>query len=114
MTTKVKPWGSFYYLAIWHDHTRAMEAWEWGKQAECKFSGKTNGGVGCGMGGGWPSKGQAIVVVPPPKCKSLEVRHQEVMVWERVNELTEVRLEVDHDMVCAMGHANVGILSVAG
>ena len=33
---------------------------------------------------------------------------------EWVNELAEVHLEVDHNMVCAMGHANVGVLSVAG
>src|SRR5260221_12446058 len=43
------------------------------------------------------------------------------MVWERANELAEVRLEVDHDMVCAMcdltcamGHVNMGVLSVVG
>src|SRR5258708_4447374 len=73
------------------------------------------------MGAGSPTKGWPIIVVPPPKHKRLEVQHQEVMVWERANELTEAHLEVDHDMVCTMrdltctmGHTNVGILSVAG
>ena len=43
------------------------------------------------------------------------------MVQEQANELAEVCLEVDCDMVCtmcdlthAMGHTNVGVLSVAG
>src|SRR5258706_6224034 len=88
---------------------------------KCEYPGKTNVRVGSGMGAGLPTKGWPIVVVPPPKCKSLEVRHQEVAVWEQANELTEAHLEVDHDMVCAMcnltcamGHANVGVLSVAG
>src|SRR5258708_15382597 len=42
-------------------------------------------------------------------------------VREWVNELAEVRIEVDRDMVCSMrnltcnmGHVNVGVLSVAG
>ena len=43
------------------------------------------------------------------------------MVWEWANELTEAHLEVDcnmvcamHDLTCAMGHMNVGVLLVAG
>ncbi len=42
-------------------------------------------------------------------------------MWEQANELAEACLEVDHDMVCTMhdlthtmGHANMGVLSVAG
>ena len=74
-------------------HTRRMK---------CEYPGKTNVGVGSGMGAGLLTKGWPIIVVPPPKCESLEVRRQEVMVRERVNELAEVCLEVDCDMVCAM------------
>src|SRR5258708_3497172 len=73
------------------------------------------------MGAGLLTKGWPIVVVPPPKHESLEVHCQEVTVQEWANELAEAHLEVDHDMVCAMrdltctmGHANVGVLSVAG
>src|SRR5258708_5906266 len=91
------------------------------RRTKCKYPGKTNIGAGSGMGAGSPTKGRPVVVIPPPKCKSLEVRHQEVMVRERANELTEVHLEVDRDMVCAMrdlthamGCANMGVLSVAG
>src|SRR5258707_3488459 len=91
------------------------------RRTKCKFPGKTNIGAGSGMGAGSPTKGRPVIVVPPPKHKSLEVRHQEVAVQERVNELTEAHLEVDHDMVCAMrnlthtmGHVNMGILSVVG
>src|SRR5258708_6333686 len=89
--------------------------------ASCEYPGKTNVRAGSGMGAGLPTKGRPVIVVPPPKCESLEVQHQEVMVWEQVNELAEARLEVDHDMVCtmhdltrAMGHVNVGILLVVG
>src|SRR5258708_38436567 len=88
---------------------------------KCEYPGKTNVRVGSGMGAGLPTKGWPIVVVPPPKCESLEVRHQEVMVQEQANELAEVHLEVDHNMVCAMhdltcamGCMNVGVLLVAG
>src|SRR5258708_7790708 len=88
---------------------------------KCEYPGKTNVGAGSGAGAGSPTKGWPIVVVPPPKRESLEVRCQEVAVWEQVNELTEAHLEVDHNMVCAMcnlthamGRANVGILSVVG
>ena len=88
---------------------------------KCKYPGKTSIGVGSGMGAGLPTKGWPVVMVPSPKCESLEVRHQEVTVWEWANELTEAHLEVDHDMVCTMhdltstmGHTNVGVLSVAG
>src|SRR5258708_2179326 len=89
--------------------------------ASCEYPGKTNIGVGSGAGAGLPTKGRPVVVVPPPKRESLEVWHQEVVVWERANELAEAHLEVDHDMVCtmrdltrAMGRANMGVLSVAG
>src|SRR5258706_1624417 len=91
------------------------------RRMKCEYPGKTNVGAGSGMGAGLPTKGQPVIVVPPPKRESLEVRHQEVTVRERANELAEVRLEVDCDMVCAMrdltctmGRANVGVLSVAG
>src|SRR5260221_10759258 len=84
------------------------------RRTKCEYPGKTN------VGAGSPTKGRPVIVVPPPKHESLEVRHQEVVVWEQVNELTEAHLEVDHDMVCAMcdlthamGHANMGVLSVA-
>ena len=83
--------------------------------ASCEYPGKTN------VRAGLPTKGQPVIVVPPPKCESLEVRRQEVTVQEWANELAEVHLEVDCDMVCTMcdltctmGHANVGILSVVG
>src|SRR5258708_31451919 len=89
--------------------------------ASCEYPGKTNVGAGSGMGAGLPTKGRPVVVIPPPKRESLEVQRQEVAVWERANELAEAHLEVDRDMVCAMrnltramGHANVGVLSVAG
>src|SRR5258708_5140865 len=88
---------------------------------KCEYPGKTNVGAGSGVGAGSLTKGQPVVVIPPPKCESLEVQHQEVMVWEWANELAEVRLEVDRNMVCtmcdlthAMGRTNVGVLSVAG
>src|SRR5258708_233945 len=83
---------------------------------KCEYPGKTNVGAGSGAGAGLPTKGQPIVVVPPPKCESLEVRCQEVAVQEQVNELAEAHLEVDHDMVCTMcdltctmGHTNVWV-----
>src|SRR5258708_5617459 len=83
---------------------------------KCKYPGKTNVGVGSGMGAGSLTKGWPIVVIPPPKHESLEV-----VVWEWANELAEAHLEVDCDMVCTMrdlthtmGRMNVGVLSVAG
>src|SRR6266436_10004161 len=89
--------------------------------ASCEYPGKTNVRAGSGAGAGSPTKGQPIIVVPPPKRESLEVQRQEVVVQERANELAEAHLEVDCDMVCAMcdltrtmGHANVGVLSVVG
>src|SRR5258708_6926637 len=89
--------------------------------ASCEYPGKTNVRAGSGMGAGLPTKGQPIIVVPPPKCESLEVWRQEVAVWEQVNELTEAHLEVDcdmvctmHDLTCTMGCTNMGVLSVAG
>src|SRR5258708_4772947 len=91
------------------------------RRTKCEYPGKTSIRVGSGVGAGLPTKGQPVSVVPPPKCESSEVQHQEVTVWEQANELTEAHLEVDCDMVCAMhdlthamGHANVGVLSVAG
>src|SRR5258706_196237 len=86
--------------------------------ALCEYPGKTNVRVGSGAGAGSPTKGQPVVVIPPPKRESLEVRRQEVAVQERANELAEAHLEVDRDMVCTMrnltctmGCANVGVLS---
>src|SRR5258707_10585977 len=91
------------------------------QRMKCEYPGKTNVGVGSGVGAGLLTKGWPIVVVPPPKHESLEVRHQEVVVQEWANELAEACLEVDHNMVCAMhdltctmGRANVGVLSVVG
>src|SRR5258708_15658110 len=88
---------------------------------KCEYPGKTNVGAGSGTGAGSPTKGRPVIVVPPPKHESLEVRRQEVAVWERANELAEACLEVDRDMVCtmrdlahAMGCVNVGVLSVVG
>ncbi len=90
-------------------------------RTKCKYPGKTNVRAGSGVGAGSLTKGWPIVVIPPPKHESLEVQCQEVMVREWVNELAEAHLEVDCDMVCAMhnltcamGHVNVGVLSVAG
>src|SRR5258708_25437268 len=90
-------------------------------KTKCEYPGKTSIGVGSGAGEGSPTKGWPIIMVPSPKHKSLEVQCQEVTVQEWVNELTEAHLEVDHDMVCtmhnlthAMGHVNVGVLSVVG
>src|SRR5258705_13948151 len=87
------------------------------RRTKCEYPGKTNVRVGSGVGAGLLTKGWPIVVIPPPKCESLEVWHQEVMVWEWVNELTEACLEVDHDMVCTMcdlthtmGRMNMGVL----
>ncbi len=89
--------------------------------ASCEYPGKTNIRAGSGVGAGLPTKGWPVIVVPPPKCESLEVRCQEVAVREWVNELAEAHLEVDCNMVCTMcdltctmGHTNVGILSVVG
>src|SRR5258708_5661951 len=91
------------------------------QRTKCEYPGKTNIGAGSGMGAGLPTKGQPIIVIPPPKHESLEVRRQEAVVQEWVNELAEVHLEVDHDMVCAMrdltctmGRMNMGVLPVAG
>src|SRR5258708_39155695 len=64
------------------------------QRTKCEYPGKTNIGAGSGAGAGSLTKGQPVVVVPPPKRESLEVRRQEVVVWERVNELTEAHLEV--------------------
>src|SRR5258708_19417324 len=90
-------------------------------RTKCKYPGKTSIGAGSGAGAGSPTKGRPIIVVPPPKCESLEVWRQEVAVQEQANELAEVCLEVDRNMVCAMrdltrtmGRMNMGVLSVAG
>src|SRR5258708_37118192 len=87
--------------------------------ASCEYPGKTNIGAGSGTGAGSPTKGWPVIVGPPPKCESLEERHQEVVVQERVNELAEVHLEADRDKGCtmcelthAMGCVNMGVLSV--
>ena len=66
------------------------------RRTKCEYPGKTN------IGAGSPTKGRPVIVVPPPKRESLEVRCQEVAVRERANELAEARLEVDRDMVCTM------------
>ena len=50
------------------------------RRTKCEYPGKTNVGVGSGMGAGSLTKGQPIIVIPPPKHESLEVQHQEVMV----------------------------------
>ena len=91
------------------------------RRMKWEYPGKTNVRAGSGAGAGSPTKGQPVIVVPPPKRESLEVRCQEVAVWERANELTEAHLEVDRNMVCAMrdltrtmGRMNMGVLSVAG
>src|SRR5258708_22651693 len=91
------------------------------RRTKCEYPGKTNVGAGSGAGAGSLTKGRPVIVVPPPKRESLEVPCQEVAVEEWANEVAEARLEVDHDMVCAMhdlshamGRANVGVLSVAG
>src|SRR5260221_13921812 len=88
------------------------------RRTKCEYPGKTNVGAGSGTGAGSPTKGWPVIVIPPPKCESLEVQRQEVAVQERANELAEAHLEVDCDMVCAMcdltramGRANVGVLS---
>src|SRR5260221_7108281 len=91
------------------------------RRTKCEYPGKTNVGAGSGAGAGSPTKGRPIIVIPPPKCESLEVQRQEVVVREQANELAEARLEVDCDMVCtmrdltcAMGHTNMGVLLVVG
>src|SRR5258708_16902506 len=76
------------------------------RRMKCKYPGKTNVGAGSGVGAGSLTKGRPVVVVPPPKCESLEVWRQEVAVREQANELTEVRLEVGVDMVCTMRDLN--------
>src|SRR5258708_5986018 len=68
-----------------------------------------------------PTRDRPVVLVPTPKQESLEVCHQEIMVWEQANELAEVRLKVDHKMVTAMwnltdamGCSGVGSLTCSG
>ena len=89
--------------------------------ASSKYPGKTSAGVGAGVGVSLLTKVQPFIEVPTPKYESLEVRCQEAMVQECMNDLAEACLEVDHDMVCAMCNlthamscANVGVLLVAG
>src|SRR5258707_9365812 len=77
-------------------------------KTKCEYPGKSGVGVGSGTGvssgtgTSSPTKGQPVVIVPSPKRESLEVRCQEIVVWEQVNKLAEVHLDVDHDMVYAM------------
>ena len=59
---------------------------------KCKYPGKSGIRVGSGAGVSSPTKGQPIIIIPSPKCKSLEVRCQEIAVQEQANELAEVHL----------------------
>ena len=43
------------------------------RRMKCEYPGKTNVGAGSGTGAGSLTKGQPIIVVPPPKHESLEV-----------------------------------------
>ena len=43
------------------------------QRTKCEYPGKTNVGVGSGVGAGLPTKGRPVIVVPPPKRESLEV-----------------------------------------
>ncbi len=43
------------------------------QKMKCEYAGKTSIGVGSGMGAGLPTKGWPVVMVPSPKCESLEV-----------------------------------------
>src|SRR5258708_18160390 len=78
------------------------------QKMKCEYPGKSGIGVGSGAGASSgtgmssPTKGQPIVIVPSPKHESLEVQHQEIAVWEQVNELAEAHLDMDCDMVYAM------------
>ena len=63
------------------------------QKTRCEYPGKPN------AGGGLPMKGQPVVLVSSPKCESLEVQCQEVMVQEQANDLAEAHLDVDCDMV---------------
>src|SRR5258708_874417 len=90
-------------------------------KTKCEYPGKTSIGVGSGVGVGSPTKGWPVIMVPSPNHESLEVRCQEVAVWEQVNELAEAHLEADcnmvctmHNLTCTMGCVNVGVLSVTG
>src|SRR5260221_12944433 len=75
---------------------------------KCEYPGKSGIGVGSGVGvssgagTSSPMKGRPIIIIPSPKHKSLEVQHQEIVVWEQVNKLAEVHLDVDRDMVYTM------------
>src|SRR5258708_37468635 len=83
------------------------------QRTKCEYPGKTNVGAGSGAGASLPTKGWPVVVVPPPKCKRLEGRHQEVAVQEQVNEVGEGWLEGGCGMGRTMGPMNVGGLLVA-
>src|SRR5258708_30551458 len=68
-----------------------------------------------------PTRDWPIVLVPTPKWESLEVRCQEIAVWEWANELAEVHLEVNCKMVVTMqnltdtmGHLSVGSSTCSG
>ena len=72
------------------------------QKMKCEYPGKSGIRMGSGVGVGSPMKGQPIIIVPSPKCKSLEVWCQEIVVQEWVNKLAEAHLEVDCDMVHVM------------
>ena len=40
---------------------------------KCEYPGKSGVRAGSGMGASSPMKGQPIIIIPSPKCKSLEV-----------------------------------------
>ncbi len=78
------------------------------QKMKCDYPGKTSIRVGS------LTKGQPIIMVPTPKHESLEVRHQEVVVWEWANELAEAHLEVDCNMVCTMSRVNMVLCQLQG
>src|SRR5258708_13961977 len=78
------------------------------QKTKCKYRGKSGIGAGSGAGASSgmgmvsPMKGQPVIVITSPKCESLEVQCQEIMVQEWANKLAEACLDVDCDMVHAM------------
>src|SRR5258708_9253037 len=78
------------------------------QKTKCEYPGKSGvragsgAGVSSGTGMSSPMKGRPVVIIPSPKLESLEVQHQEIAVWEWVNELTEACLNMHHNMVHAM------------
>src|SRR5258708_34551216 len=73
--------------------------------ASCEYPGKSGIGAGSGMGASSgmgmisPMKGQPVIVIPSPKCKSLEVRHQEIAVREWASEIAEANLTAERNIV---------------